>query len=126
VCDGMRGMFNLFSKYNVQMCQFHQKKIVLKYITNKPKLEASKELKSLMDVMFVTDKESFIGLFEEWYNKWKYFIKERKVNKNTHKSRYVHKRLRSAYMSVNRNMDYLWTWYDYIELNIPNTNNKLE
>lgn len=24
------------------------------------------------------------------------------------------------------NMKYLWTWYDFIELGIPNTNNALE
>jgi hypothetical protein len=28
VCDGLRGMFSLLSKYKVQMCQYHQVRIV--------------------------------------------------------------------------------------------------
>lgn len=35
-------------------------------------------------------------------------------------------RLRSAYLSLRRNMRWLWTFYDHLELHIPNTNNGLE
>lgn len=38
----------------------------------------------------------------------------------------MHKPLRSAYNSLRRNMDRLWTWYDRIDLGIPNTNNGIE
>ena len=38
----------------------------------------------------------------------------------------VSSRLRSAYLSIKRNMPYLWTWYDNIDIGIPNTNNGLE
>lgn len=44
VCDGPRGMFKQFSKYKVQMYQFHQVQIVKRYLTQSPELEASKEL----------------------------------------------------------------------------------
>jgi len=44
----------------------------------------------------------------------------------TSKSSYTHKRLRSAFLSIRRNMPYLWTFYDHIQLGIPNTNNALE
>ena len=54
------------------------------------------------------------------------FLKERTIDNRTGKSHYTHKRLRSAYLSVKRNMIYLWTWYDNIEVGIPNTNNGLE
>lgn len=73
-----------------------------------------------------TDKESFIGAFEGWYNTWGDYLKERYIDHKTQKSRYTHSRLRSAYLSIKRNMPYLWTWYDNIELEIPNTNNALE
>lgn len=126
VCDGKRGMFNLFSKYKVQMCQFHQVQIVVRYITTKPKLQASIDFKYLIHLLVRIDKESFIYWFDSWYFKWKDFINERRLNHLTGKKSYVHRRLRSAYLSVKRNMDYLWTWYDYIELGIPNTNNQLE
>ena len=44
VCDGLRGMFQMFSSYRVQMCLFHQVSIVRRYLTKQPDLEASIEL----------------------------------------------------------------------------------
>jgi hypothetical protein len=126
VCDGLRGMFQLFSGYRIQMCQFHQVRIVKRYLTQNPELEASIELLDIVRLLCHTDKESFTGLFDGWYNRWAEFIRERYVEKKTGKKRYVHSRLRSAYLSVKRNMPYLWTWYDHSEVGIPNTNNGLE
>lgn len=126
VCDGLRGMFRLFSRYRVQLCQFHQVNIVKRYLTQQPQLEASIELWSIVKQLCHTDKECFIGMFEEWIDKWSAFLKERRIESKTGKICYVHSRLRSAYLSLKRNMPYLWTWYDSIELGIPNTNNGLE
>ncbi|MDR2885704.1 MAG: hypothetical protein LBU95_02855 [Rikenellaceae bacterium] len=126
VCDGLRGIFQSLSKYRIQMCQFHQVKIVKKYLTSRPELAASRELLALAKFMVHTDKESFVGAFGEWCDRWYEFLKERSRDPATGKSRYVHKRLRSAYLSLKRNMPWLWTWYDHIEVGIPNTNNGLE
>jgi hypothetical protein len=95
-------------------------------LTSQPELEASKELLSIIKLLVHSDKESFIGIFEQWAVKWDKFLKERRVDKKTKKSYFVHKRLRSAYRSIKRNMLYLWTFYDSPELKIPNTNNGLE
>ncbi|GBU08716.1 hypothetical protein AwDysgo_20470 [Bacteroidales bacterium] len=73
-----------------------------------------------------TDKENFVGAFERWLEHWDVFLKERAKDPTTGKSRYVYRKLRSAYLSLERNMPFLWTWYDNIELGIPNTNNGLE
>lgn len=126
VCDGRRGLFKSFGMYPVQMCQFHQAAIVTRYITRNPKQQASVELKELVRLLPTTDKESFLGAMVQWYAKWERYMNERASNEETGKSWYVHKRLRSAYMSLQRNKDYLFTWYDNPELGIPNTNNKLE
>lgn len=126
VCDGRRGLFNALSEYPVQMCQFHQMAIVTRYITRKPKVPASIELKNIIVLLTKTDKESFFGALNDWYNKWERYINERATNLETGKSRYIHKRLRSAYKSLERNKNHLFVWYDNIELNIPNTNNQLE
>lgn len=126
VCDGRRGLFKALNRYLIQMCQFHQVAIVIRYITRKPKLQASRELREIVHLLSITDKESFFGALNEWYLKWENFINERVVNPETGKSRYIHKRLRSAYKSLERNKEYLFTWYDNIELEIPNTNNQLE
>ena len=126
VCDGLRGIFQMFSRYRIQMCQFHQARIVKRYLTQNPELEASIELLNITKTLSSTDKESFVGMFDDWYNKWSGFIRERYIDKKTGKKRYVHCRLRSAYLSIKRNMIYLWTWYDNIEVGMPNTNNGLE
>lgn len=126
VCDGMRGIFRQFSEYRVQMCQFHQVAIIRRYLTNKPILQASIELKMVVQTLTKTDKESFIGEFNEWCLHWDNFLKERHIDSITGKSRYTHRRVRSACLSLKRNMPYLWTWYDNIDIGIPNTNNAIE
>ncbi len=119
-------MFSLFSSYPIQMCQFHQISIVRRYLTKQPELKASEELLSVVKMITKTDKESFMSMFLEWENKWANFLKERSIEKKTGKNRYTHGRLRSAYLSLKRNMKYLWTFYDLGKLGIPNTNNALE
>ncbi len=44
VCDGRRGLLQLFPGLPIQMCQFHQVAIIRRYLTKKPKMQASKEL----------------------------------------------------------------------------------
>lgn len=126
VCDGRKGLFIALQGYPVQMCQYHQVAIVTRYITRKPKVQASKELKEIVHLLPHTDKESFWGALDGWHSRWKEYINTRAINPETGKSRYVHKRLRSAYKSLERNKQYLFTWYDNIELGLPNTNNQLE
>lgn len=126
VCDGKPGLLKGFGDTPVQMCQFHQKQIIKRYLTRKPKLTASKELKEIVDILCVTDKESFTGGLGQWYLKWKDFLNERTINVENGKSFYTHKRLRSAYNSLRRNLDNLFVWYDNYELDIPNTTNGID
>lgn len=127
VCDGKRGLFSAFGNVPVQMCQFHQMMIVTRYITKNPKTIASQELKEHVDSLTKTDKESFVGGLNDWKNKWGIFIAEKTYNKqNKRKWNYTHKRLRSAYNSLKNNLPYLFTWYDYPALRMPNTTNSLE
>ena len=126
VCDGRKGLLQSFTSIPVQMCQFHQVAIIRRYITKNPKLPASIELKELVSMMKLTDRESFEGGLELWFAKWKPFLEERTINPETGKSHYTHKRLRSAYRSLKTNLKWLFTWYDYFELNIPNTTNAID
>ena len=126
VCDGKRGLFKAFNTIPVQMCQFHQAAIIRKYITKNPRMPAAIELKEITSLMKQTDKESFEGALNEWHDRWKTFLNERTINQETGKSFYTHKRLRSAYRSLRTNLKWLFTWYDYIELGIPNTTNAID
>jgi hypothetical protein len=80
----------------------------------------------VVDLMKQTDKESFIGALDQWQIKWQWFINERSINLETGKTFYTHKRLRSAIRSLLMNQPWLFTWYDYIGLNIPNTTNAID
>ena len=107
------------------MCNFHQVAIIRRYLTKKPKIGASKELWVHVQLLTRADKESFEGGLSAWYSKWEAFLKERKTD-NPGKSRYVHKRLRSAYRSLKTNLPWLFTWYDHMDLKIPNTTNAID
>nr|WP_259343327.1 hypothetical protein [Capnocytophaga canis] len=126
VCDGRKGLIQSFNGIPVQMCQFHQSAIIRRYLTKKPKLEAAKELMKVVDLMVITDKESFEGALSLWFEKWEDFLNERTVNVLTNKSFYTHKKLRSAYRSLKNNLPWLFTWYDNYELGIPNTTNAID
>ena len=126
VLDGRKGLPGMFPDKKVQLCQFHQQKTVRKYLTKHPKTEAGVELKGIVDMLTKTDKESFVGMFEEWCAKWDDYLTERTTDPDTGKSHYTHRKLRSAYLSVKRNLPLLFTWYDNIDMGIPNTTNLID
>lgn len=80
VIDGMKGLPQALKPVPVQMCQFHQMLIVRRYLTQDPEIEASRNLLELVNGMAVTDKESFIGAFNEWYDKYRDVVNERVHN----------------------------------------------
>ncbi|MEO5570247.1 MAG: hypothetical protein ABIS37_04920 [Bacteroidia bacterium] len=125
VCDGRKGLLKLIADIPIQMCNFHQVAIVRRYLTKKPKMQASKELWEHVLLLTKTDKESFEGGLSHWYIKWKSFLDERKIDEKG-KKRYVHRKLRSAYRSLVINLPWLFTWYDNRHLNIPNTTNAID
>lgn len=125
ICDGRKGLFHLFDGIPIQMCNFHQVAIVRRYLTKKPKMQASKELWTLALMLVHTDKESFAGGLMQWHEKWNVFLNERKIGIDG-KNRYIHKKLRSAYNSLKNNLPWLFTWYDNMALTMPNTTNALD
>jgi hypothetical protein len=128
VIDGMRGLAQALYPIPVQMCQFHQILIIRRYLTQEPDLEASVQLLDLVKSITRMDKESFIGAFNEWYEKYKEVLNERVHDKRIKRNMppYMRPRLRSAYLSLRRNMPLLWTFYDHPETGLPNTNNGIE
>jgi len=126
VCDGRRGLFGLFDDIPVQMCQFHQIQIVQRYLTRKPKSQAAIELKKLSLQLTKLTKEKLVVGLNNWYLRWSDYLNERSQSPSTGKTYYTHKRLRSAYLSLKRNLPYLFVFEDYKELMIPNTTNALD
>ena len=128
VIDGMRGLAQALRPYPVQLCQFHQILTVRHYLTQEPELDASRELLELVSRITRMDKESFLTAFEGWYDKHKDIVNERVHDRRIKRKTppYMRPRLRSAYLSVKRNMPLLWTFQDHPNIGLPNTNNELE
>lgn len=125
VIDGLKSLFIQFSSYKIQMCHFHMIQIVKRYITQNPRLLAARELQKLILGLSHTNRESFEKDYSNWKENHQATISKRSVLKNG-KSRYRHRRLRSAMNSIDYYLPYLFTYQEPGCEGMPNTNNKLE
>ncbi len=136
VCDGKRWLLGWFKRSDgscipTQMCQFHQVAIIRRYITKKPKIQPNKDLKALWELLTRTDRESFEYSIMQYEDTYTTFLKERTYyldwKSQKQRWRYTHKKTRSAFLSLKRNLPYLFVSYNYFHtLDIPNTTNWLE
>jgi len=126
VTDGKPGPRPLYGDIPMQMCHFHQKAIITRYLTRRPRLEAGIKLRNLVHEIGQLNEQSFTEKLQCWHSTWHVFLAERTVNPETRKWHYTHKRLRSAYKSLKSHLPYLFTYQKYPHLNIPNTTNGLE
>lgn len=124
--DGKKGLYKVFEAYPIQMCHFHQKRTTRRYLTNKPKLEASKDLKKIASKLKYSDEIRFRKALDIWYLKYKDFVEEKITNLETGKEFYTHQRTRSAYRSLVSNLPYLFIYKNHKKLSIHNTTNLIE
>jgi hypothetical protein len=108
------------------MCIFHQIRIVQRYITLKPRLQAGKDLKKIIDRLVYTNQKNFTKKLDVWYGEYKDFIEEKTINSETGKSFYTHQKVRVAYRSLRANLEHLFVYKNNKNLSIPNTTNSLE
>jgi hypothetical protein len=126
VSDWRRWLLWMFDWIPSQMCHFHQKQIIRRYITKKPILESNKELNEIVRWLHKTDKWTFESMIEKRHEKYKNWLNERWINSKW-KRYFIHKKTRSAYLSLKRNLKYLFTYLDYYwKIDIPNTTNWIE
>ena len=98
--DGKRGLYKAFEDYPVQMCHFHQKRIIQRYITKHPKLQASKDLQKILLRLTSTNETIFTKKLDAWYKMYKYFLAEKTLNEDTGKESFTHAKLVSAFRSL--------------------------
>lgn len=108
------------------MCIFHQIKIVQRYITLNPRLQAGKDLKKIVSRLKYSDEVRFTKALEIWHVKYKEFIDEKTLNLETGKEFYTHYKVRAAYRSLRANLPYLFTYKNHKEIATPRTTNPLE
>lgn len=126
VIDGRPGLIEVFRDVPVQMCHFHQTAIMTRYLTARSKLTAGRILRHIALMVPVSTEDEMSELLNDWYEKWKSVLNEKMYNPETKKWSYAHRRLRSAYRSITRNLPLLYTYQRYPELKIPNTTNSLD
>ena len=127
IVDGKSGVIKMLEKYGikVQFCQFHQLKIITQCLTRKPILPPNIQLRSIALTLSHSDRERFATMVYGWKLRYEVWLREKNYTENG-KWGYVHKMTRRAIGSVISNLPYLFTYKEYPELNIPNTNNKIE
>ena len=125
VIDGKQSLFKAFSDYPTQMCQFHMKQIIRRYLTLNPKMLAARELKDLVGWLHKADEADFKKDYQEWKEKWKDTIDHKSQHKDG-KMHYTHRRLRAAMNSLNFYQPFLFTYQREDCKGMPNTNNKIE
>ena len=126
VVDGRRGMLKVFEGIPIQVCQFHQMRTVTKYLTRKPETVPAQQLRSIMLQLPTSTEEIFTKLLLDWKQDYGYVLTNKTSVTGTNRWYYTHKKTRSAYLSMERNLPYLFTYLRYPELNIPNTTNSLD
>lgn len=124
--DGKRGYINnarkLLGNIPIQMCLFHQRAIIRRYITDNPRNQCGQDLKELMSLLCKPEKQQeFIDKF--YLLKTKYYIF---LHHKNELGNYKYSNLRSAFRSIEVNLPYLFTYTDFKWLNIPPTINHLE
>ena len=102
ICDGKSGLLGSFLDIPVQMCQFHQIKIIVRHLTRKPKSPAAQVLRALSLTLTEITQTAFEAALARWYEQYAAFLNERSVNEKTGHSHYTHKRLRATYNSLKR------------------------
>lgn len=125
IVDGKKSLFTLLTESPIQMCQFHMKQIIRRYLTLNPKLLASRELNDLIKRLTKSEKAVFEAEFAAWKDKWSETINRRSVYLNGSRH-YTHQRLRTAMRSLDFYLPYLFSYQREDCKGMPNTNNKIE
>lgn len=126
VVDGRRGLATVFKDVPVQVCHFHQQKTVTKYLTRRPQTAAGKELRTLSLTLTSTTEAEFSRKLTVWEKRWHDFYTEKTHVTGTKRWYYTHNTVRSAYLSLLRNLPHLFTYQTYPERAIPNTTNTID
>ena len=108
------------------MCHFHQKMIIHRYLTRRPKLEASKELKKIVSRLTTTTELRFKNKLDKCYQVHKNFINEKSINSITGKEQFTHRKLIAAYRSLQKNLPYLFIYKTHSKLQTTNITNALD
>jgi hypothetical protein len=123
--DGRKGTVSLlkrlFPDVPIQLCIFHQKAIIRRYLTTRPKTKCGKEISTLISFMMYIDENCFYQCLIGIKNDYENFLKER-----NEQGQFMHRKIRSALRSLQANLPLIYTYKNYPELKIPPTTNSCD
>lgn len=123
--DGRKGTISLikrlFPNTPIQFCIFHQKAIIRRYMTTKPKTMCGKEIRTLVSFLSYIDEPLFLDCLADIKNRYGDFLKER-----NDKNKFMHRKIRSALRSLTTNSPLLYAYKNHPELSIPSTTNSCD
>jgi hypothetical protein len=123
--DGRKGTISLINRVlpdvPIQFCVFHQKAIVRRYLTAKPKTLCGKELRSLTSFLGHISEKIFMECLDDLRDRYADFLKERNEQKQ-----FKHRRLRSALRSLRSNAPYVFAYQRFPDRAIPTTTNSCD
>ena len=105
----------------VPFCLFHQKAIVRRYLTAKPKMLCGKDLRALTSFLGYISEKIFVECLEDLRNRYADFLKER-----TEQNQFKHRKLRSAFRSLRSNAPGVFAYQRFPDRAIPTTTNSCD
>lgn len=122
--DGFSCIRKVFSDIPFQMCLVHMERIVVRKITRKPKLEAGQVLLALIKSVSSSSSIVFRERFSKYIEMYRDFLNEKTLHSESGISSWTHQELRSAVLSVQTFLPYLFSYEKTKELS--KTTNSLE
>ena len=123
--DGRKGTISLikrlFPDMPVQFCLFHQKAIIRRYLTTRPKTICGKELRELTRFLGYVPEKLFMECLDDIRDRYVDFLKER-----NELGQFKHRKLRSALRSLRLNASNLFAYQKFPERAIPTTTNSCD
>lgn len=105
----------------IHLCVFHQKAIVQRYLTTKPKTLCGQELRELTAFLGHIPESLFLDCLADLKSRYAAFLKER-----NEQGQFRHRRTRSALRSLSANAPWLFTAQRHPDLHIPTTTNSCD
>jgi hypothetical protein len=131
-CDGkksiIRAVEKIYPSTTVQRCMVHVQRMVRLWLTRKPKLQASKELRYLVGLLHhirgVVEQHIWVIAFEQWYKKHQSIIDEKVLHKPTGRWWYKHRQLRRSAVMIKKALADMFHFIG--DKNIPKSTNGLD
>ena len=118
-------LFSVFSAYKILMCLFHLILIIKRYLSKRPCLIAARVLKELVGSITSKRLRVFVDVYRQWKRRWELLLC-RRTSLKSWMTLFSHKRLRSAMLSVDFYLPFLFTYLLPVCKGMPNSNYKFE